>query len=69
MVEALRMDITKFAPEAYRHLFGIEQQIAAKLDISARTVEFHKYTLMESVGAKNTAELLHFAIRHGIVAG
>ena len=45
------------------------KQIAAKLDISARTVEFHKYTLMESVGAKNTAELLHFAIRHGIVAG
>ena len=32
MVEPLRMDITKFAPEAYRHLLGIEQQIAAKLD-------------------------------------
>jgi DNA-binding NarL/FixJ family response regulator len=44
------------------------KQIAAALDISARTVEFHKYTLMESVGAKNTAELIHFAIRHGIVA-
>ena len=44
------------------------KQIAAILDISARTVEFHKYTLMESVGAKNTAELIHFAIRHGIVA-
>ena len=34
MVEPLRMDITKFAPEAYRHLFGIEQQIAAKVDKS-----------------------------------
>ncbi len=45
------------------------KQIATALDISARTVEFHKYTLMESIGAKNTAELLHFAIRHGIVAG
>lgn len=44
------------------------KQIAATLDISARTVEFHKYTLMESLGAKNTAELIHFAIRHGIVA-
>jgi len=44
------------------------KQIAAQLDISARTVEFHKYALMESVGAKNTAELIHFAIRHGIVA-
>jgi len=45
------------------------KQIAATLDISARTVEFHKYTLMESVGAKNTAELIHFALRHGIIAG
>jgi AhpD family alkylhydroperoxidase len=32
MVESLRMDITKFAPDAYRHLFGIEQEIAAKID-------------------------------------
>jgi AhpD family alkylhydroperoxidase len=32
MVEPLRMDITKFAPEAYRHLLEIEQQIGAKLD-------------------------------------
>jgi DNA-binding NarL/FixJ family response regulator len=45
------------------------KQVAATLGISARTVEFHKYTLMESVGVKNTAELIHFAIRHGIVAG
>jgi DNA-binding NarL/FixJ family response regulator len=43
------------------------KQIAARLDISARTVEFHKYTLMESVGAKNAAELVHFAMKHGIV--
>jgi AhpD family alkylhydroperoxidase len=34
MVELLRMDITKFAPDAYRHLFGIEQEIAAKVDKS-----------------------------------
>jgi AhpD family alkylhydroperoxidase len=32
MVESLRMDITKFAPDAYRHLFGIEQEVAAKID-------------------------------------
>jgi AhpD family alkylhydroperoxidase len=32
MVETLRMDITKFAPDAYRHLFGIEQEVAAKID-------------------------------------
>lgn len=44
------------------------KQIAARLEISARTVEFHKYTLMESIGAKNTAELIRYATRHGIVA-
>ena len=32
MVEALRMDISKLAPEAYRHLLQIESLIAAKLD-------------------------------------
>jgi len=44
------------------------KQIAALLDISARTVEFHKYRLMESLGARSGAELTHFAIKHGIVA-
>ena len=32
MVESLRMDITKLAPEAYKHLLGLEQAIAGKLD-------------------------------------
>jgi len=44
------------------------KQIAATLGISARTVEFHKYTLMEAVGAKSSAELIRFAARHGIVS-
>ena len=32
MVEPVRMDITKLAPEAYRHLLQLEQVIAGKLD-------------------------------------
>jgi AhpD family alkylhydroperoxidase len=32
MVEALRMDITKIAPDAYKHLLGLEQAIAGKVD-------------------------------------
>jgi AhpD family alkylhydroperoxidase len=32
MVEAPRMDITKLAPEAYRHLIALEQTIAGKVD-------------------------------------
>ena len=32
MVEPLRMDITKLAPEAYKHLLSLEQAVASKLD-------------------------------------
>jgi AhpD family alkylhydroperoxidase len=32
MVETPRMDITKLAPEAYKHLLQLEQAIAGKLD-------------------------------------
>jgi DNA-binding NarL/FixJ family response regulator len=42
------------------------KQIAARLGISARTVEFHKYRLMDALGARSGAELIHFAIKHGI---
>jgi len=41
--------------------------IAVTLAISARTVEFHKYQMMEAHGLHTTAELIHFAIKHGIV--
>jgi DNA-binding NarL/FixJ family response regulator len=44
------------------------KQIAATLGISHRTVEFHKYEAMDSLGLKSNAELIHFAIKHGIVA-
>jgi DNA-binding NarL/FixJ family response regulator len=43
------------------------KEIAATLAISARTVEFHKYQMMEAHGLRNNAELIHFAIKHGIV--
>ena len=46
---------------------GSAKEIAKALDISPRTVEFHKYRIMESLGLKNTAELIQFAIRRGIV--
>jgi DNA-binding NarL/FixJ family response regulator len=43
------------------------KEIARKLDISPRTVESHKYQIMESLGAHSSAELIRLAIRHGIV--
>jgi DNA-binding NarL/FixJ family response regulator len=44
------------------------KEIATALAISPRTVEFHKYQMMEAHGLHSTAELVHFAIKHGIVA-
>ncbi len=43
------------------------KEIAAMLAISARTVEFHKYQMMETHGLHSTAELVRFAIKRGIV--
>ena len=43
------------------------KQIAKALTISARTVEFHKYQMMENLGVHNSAELIHFGIKHDIV--
>jgi len=43
------------------------KQIASSLGISARTVEFHKYQMMEALGVHTNAELTHFAIKHGLV--
>ena len=43
------------------------KEIADKLAISARTVEFHKYQIMDAHGLNSSAELIHFAIKQGIV--
>jgi len=43
------------------------KEIAGVLSISTRTVEFHKYQMMESWGLHSSAELVHFAIKQGIV--
>jgi DNA-binding NarL/FixJ family response regulator len=43
------------------------KEIGSTLSISARTVEYHKYQMMEALGLHTNAELVHFAIKHGIV--
>jgi DNA-binding NarL/FixJ family response regulator len=43
------------------------KEIASSLSISTRTVEFHKYQMMENLGLHTGAELIHFAIKHGLV--
>jgi DNA-binding NarL/FixJ family response regulator len=44
------------------------KEIASRLEISSRTVEFHKYQLMDSLKLQCSAELIHFANKNGIVA-
>jgi DNA-binding NarL/FixJ family response regulator len=43
------------------------KEIARSLSISTRTVEFHKYQMMETLGVRTNAELVHFAIKNGLV--
>lgn len=43
------------------------KEVAAILAISPRTVEFHKYRSMELLGLKTGAELVQYAIKHGII--
>lgn len=40
------------------------KEIAAALDISVRTVEFHRAQLMDRLGLRTTAELTRWAIEH-----
>ena len=44
------------------------KEVAAVLDISPRTVEFHKYRIMELLHVKTNAELVQQAIKLGLIA-
>jgi DNA-binding NarL/FixJ family response regulator len=44
------------------------KEIASVLEISTRTVEFHKYKMMEQLGIKTSAELVQYAMKHGIIS-
>jgi DNA-binding NarL/FixJ family response regulator len=43
------------------------KEIAAVLDITPRTVAFHKYRLMQQLHVTSTAELVRYAVAHHIV--
>jgi DNA-binding NarL/FixJ family response regulator len=43
------------------------KQIADVLNVTPRTVAFHKYRAMEWMGCKTTAELIQFAVKNNIV--
>ncbi|MBQ5571856.1 MAG: response regulator transcription factor, partial [Bacteroidales bacterium] len=45
----------------------MSKEIAEKLSISARTVEGHKLSIFRKMGISNTAELIKYSVKHGIV--
>ena len=43
------------------------KQAAAILNVSPRTIAFHKYRMMEHLNVQSTAALMHFAVREGLI--
>jgi DNA-binding NarL/FixJ family response regulator len=43
------------------------KQVASVLNLTPRTVAFHKYRMMEQLKVKSTAELVQYAVKHHIV--
>jgi DNA-binding NarL/FixJ family response regulator len=44
------------------------KEIAFALNISVKTVEFHRSSVMDQLGLRTTAELTRYALIHGIIA-
>lgn len=44
------------------------KEIGAILEISSRTVETHKYKMMDDLGVKTTAQLIQHAIKAGLIS-
>ena len=44
------------------------KEVGAILDLTPRTVAFHKYKMMEQLRLKTSAELVKFAVQQGMVA-
>ena len=43
------------------------KEVADLLQVSPRTIAFHKYTIMEHLGVKTSAELVQYALEHGML--
>jgi DNA-binding NarL/FixJ family response regulator len=43
------------------------KEIASILEISVRTVRFHKYEIMKELGIHSNAELVQYAIKHALI--
>ena len=43
------------------------KEVADLLQLSTRTVAFHKYTIIEHLGVKTSAELVQYVLEHGML--
>jgi DNA-binding NarL/FixJ family response regulator len=46
----------------------VMKEVGSLLNMSTRTVAYHKYRMMEALGVKNSAELVKYAVRNHVVA-
>lgn len=44
------------------------KEVAYKLHVTPRTVAFHKYSMMEHLRLRSTAELIQFALKHSLAS-
>ena len=58
---ARQLDVLRLILEGRRM-----KEIAEALQLSPRTVETHKYQIMETLGVQSTAELVKYALKHGL---
>lgn len=59
-----QLDVLRLIAEGKRM-----KEIASELQISVRTVETHKHSLQQNLGADTTADLIKFAIKQGLIPG
>jgi DNA-binding CsgD family transcriptional regulator len=43
------------------------KEVAAQLQLTTRTIAFHKYRIMEEYGLKTNVDLLRFAMKQHVV--
>jgi DNA-binding NarL/FixJ family response regulator len=63
---------TKFSDREIQILWHIckgftNKEIAARLNLSSRTIESHREHILEKTGTKNSVEVAVYALKHGIV--
>ena len=44
------------------------KEVSSVLEISERTVRYHKYRMMDELGIRNNAELVQYAVKHAIIS-